>query len=502
MNAGRVAGVRRRDVLLSGVGALAAATFWSVASAAEEWDLIVVGAGTAGLPAAIAAANRKLRVLVVEKAPQLGGTLWVSGGEMSAAGTQVQLALGIHDRPEYHLRDIQRISGGTADSGLAGLAVRHAAATVDWLMQNGLKLAAGGPTYGAGHEPYGERRIHAPEGNGLATLSILRKLVASTAPTILYDTSVEELIQSAGVVRGVVARTADGQRRDIRARNVLIASGGHNGNPQMFRRLTGLPLYRRAVVPNGGIGIDLGLQAGGYVRGGENFLCDFGGIPVDFNWPSAVLGYSEHHPDRRPPWEIYVNICGERFIREDEPSVHRRETALLRQPEQRYWVVFDESVLRDAPPLMRAGRRSMLQSSDLAGMFDLYPTFRRAPSLERLSALTGLPEKALSATVRRYNAAQESGRDWLGREHMPAKFTEPPYYAICHQGSSLVSFAGIAVNEQLQVVQKSGAAIRNLFAAGEVLGFGNVSGRGYCGGMSVTPALTFGRLIGEHLISA
>src|SRR5690606_20778359 len=98
--------------------------------------------------------------------------------------------------------------------------------------------------------------------------------------------------------------------------------------------------------------------------------------------------------------------------------------------------------LREAPPLVRAPGNSEWQREDLMRLFGQYPTFKSAGSLRELSSLAGFPEKAFAETVQRYNAAQRSGRDWLGRQHMPRKMAEPPYYAICHQGSSLLSFAG------------------------------------------------------------
>ncbi len=488
-----------------GAGAITAVALSPLEALGSEWDLVIVGAGTAGLPAAIAAARRNLNVLVVEKASQMGGTLWISGGQMSAAGTFAQSELGIEDRPEDHLSDILRISEGTADRELASLAVAHAADTVDWLMTNGLKLNDSSPTVGTGHEQYGKPRVYAPENRGLSTLNILRALVNEAKPSILYEAEAVELIISRNTVAGVVVRMRDGLQRDILARNVLIASGGHNGNPRMFRDLHDVPLYRQpAVSANVGTGIELALQAGGYCRGGHNYLCDFGSIPASFEWPSPEFGRSSHHPHRRPPWEIYVNVDGERFLREDEPSVHQREIGLLKQPMQRYWTIFDRKVLEESPPLVRSAPPSLMMWSnrELTRLFGKRPAFERGESLEELARRIGVPAATLIETVRRYNEGQSSGEDWLGRQHMPVALKNPPFYAICHQGSTLLSFSGVAVNQKLQLIRKSGEAIRNVYAAGEVLGFGNVSGRAYCGGMGVTPALTFGRMLGQRLAAS
>ena len=92
----------KRDLLKYGTSLLTAAALpypYQVALAKEEWDTIIVGAGTAGIPAAIFAAERGLKVLVIEKASVIGGTLFVSTGQISGAGTVFQERKGIKDSP-------------------------------------------------------------------------------------------------------------------------------------------------------------------------------------------------------------------------------------------------------------------------------------------------------------------------------------------------------------------------------------------------------------------
>ena len=84
---------------------------------------------------------------------------------------------------------------------------------------------------------------------------------------------------------------------------------------------------------------------------------------------------------------------------------------------------------------------------------------------------------------------------------MPRPITDGPFYAIRIQGSQLIGWAGLAVDGQLRVVRQDGTAIPNLYAAGELLGTDQFMGDSYCGGMLVTPALTFGRLLGDRILS-
>jgi len=89
----------------------------------------------------------------------------------------------------------------------------------------------------------------------------------------------------------------------------------------------------------------------------------------------------------------------------------------------------------------------------------------------------------------------------FGRKHMPLPIAKPPFYAIRMQGTQLLSFAGLTVNPQLQVLKGNGQAIPNLYAAGEVLGAGATTGFGIVNGMLLTPALVFGRMIGERVFA-
>ena len=89
---------------------------------ANVYDLIIVGAGTAGIPCAVAAAENGAKVLLLDKADDIGGSLHTSGGHMSAAGTRRQKEKGIVDSVESHRADIDRISNGGARKDLVNLA--------------------------------------------------------------------------------------------------------------------------------------------------------------------------------------------------------------------------------------------------------------------------------------------------------------------------------------------------------------------------------------------
>jgi fumarate reductase flavoprotein subunit len=160
----------------------------------SKWDVIIVGAGTAGLSAAIFGARQGLKVLALDVAPKMGGTLFLSTGQMSAAGTRLQSELGIDDNPDLHFDDIMRISRGTADPAIARLATTHAPATFDWLMEHGFDLRDGNPVEGVAHEAYTRRRYYWGKRDGLSILDVLlpeiESLIAAGEVTVELETEV------------------------------------------------------------------------------------------------------------------------------------------------------------------------------------------------------------------------------------------------------------------------------------------------------------------------
>jgi fumarate reductase flavoprotein subunit len=94
-------------------------------------DAVVIGAGTAGIPFAITAADRGLSVIAIEKAPHVGGTLYYTGGIMNAGATRRQRECDIQDSPDDYFEEVMAISDREADPNLVRKAVEEAPRTVD-----------------------------------------------------------------------------------------------------------------------------------------------------------------------------------------------------------------------------------------------------------------------------------------------------------------------------------------------------------------------------------
>ncbi|MFF5249222.1 FAD-dependent oxidoreductase [Streptosporangium sp. NPDC000095] len=475
-------------------------------------DLVVVGAGTAGLPAAIEAAAHGLRVTVVEKGDRPGGTLWRSWAQLSAGGTALQRAKGIRDSPDLHFDDVMRISRNTADPELVRLAVDHAPATIEWLMASGFDMDPDAPAVLHFHEPYLLPRTYWGRNAGRSVLEVLlpafEKACAGSVTLALgtelvafrtAERAVETGKPGEPRVAGVTVRDPDGTFREIDATNVILTSGGYAGNPELFPRLTsGAPLAGPASPGAEGSGILAAVDAGGRVRGQDRFLPTYGGVlRSGSTWETVGLDdYPALTPQARAPWEIHVNTRGERFVAEDAPSVDDRENALLAQPELKFWVVYDAAIRRSAPALFPTW-----DETELDRAFDDHPSFVTALDLTTLARAAGMDPGVLADTVAAYNTAVASGDDPFGRAHLPAPIAEPPYYAVLNHGTTLKSPAGLAVDSRLRVIGPDGP-FANLWAAGEVIGGSTLSGKSFVSGMSVTPALGFGRMLGRRAAGA
>ena len=459
----------------------------------RSYDLVVVGAGTAGIPCAIEAAARGACVAVVEKSDRVGGTLQVSGGHMSAAGARRQHELGIEDSPDLHYDDVMRISRGAADGTLVRLAVDEAAHTVDWLEGLGLPFDPTTPALVYGHEPYSRPRTHWGVDGGRSILATLRPAwdehVAAGRIVPLLEHELVDLYREGGTVRGVLVRSAAGEA-EIRGPATVLATGGYAAGPALFSEVTpGSPRLASAAWPTStGDGIRVARRAGARLRGAEHYLPTLGGVEREpgrvYDWPEFVNLTAAD----RPPRELHVNARGERFLAEDDPSPDRRERALLEQPGHRFWIVFDEEALAGEP---------------LGYVWDVDTIRARARSADDVAGLAraaGIDPDGLVRTVLEWNAiVAATGGDPLGRELCEHAIVQPPFYALETCATSMISFGGVAVDGELRVVDGDGAPIAGVYAAGEVLGAAATSGNAFCGGMLVTPALSFGRILGRRL---
>ena len=471
---------------------------------ADEYDILVIGAGTAGLPCAIAAAEAGARVLLVDKADRIGGTLQLSGGHMSAAGARRQLESGIEgDTPAAHAADIDRISEHSVERhDLVTMAVENAASTVDWLDDHGFAFHPSTPRIVYGHEPYSVARTYYGVDEARTTLQTLVRIIEpylqSGAIELRLGTAVTKLLSEDGVVVGVVLDVGHDDV-PVRARATVLATGGFGSNPELFAELDGrgAPLVSAAMPTSTGDGLVMARQLGGAVAGVGTYLPTFGGMPHPddperVQWVDRPLLVATE----RVPWEVYVDRKGRRFVAEDDESIDRKERALTKIDGLTFWQILDDRAVSESRNIIVGW-----SADDLRTRANTRPGVREADTVGDLAELAGIDAAGLVATIEAYNAAVATGIDpnGLGRRIYPSRIDTPPYYAIQNHGITLITFAGLDVDASLAVRRTDGSTIAGLYAIGELLGSAATMGNSFCSGMLVGPCLTFGRLLGARL---
>ncbi|MCU0470722.1 MAG: FAD-binding protein, partial [Arcicella sp.] len=251
-----------------------------------------------------------------------------------------------------------------------------------------------------------------------------------------------------------------------------------------------------------GDGIIVAQSIGAKFKGAEMHNSTLGGIelePLSGRTDFWKLWVRVSNSVDRKPREIYVNEQAERFMNEDEPNPDVREKIVHQQSGRRFWLIFDETALMAGASIIPQWTQEQIKLEAENGK-----AIWKADNIEDLAVKIGLDSNSLYRTVVQFNKFCEQGTDNLFNRNL----SEPdsvfpvrnaPFYAILTYAYSLITFGGLATNEHLQVLNNNDEAIEGLYAAGEILGVAATSGDAFCGGMVLTPALSFGKFLGEKL---
>lgn len=462
-------------------------------------QLIIVGGGTAGLAAAVTATELGIDAIVLEKTERLGGQLHWSFGQFSAAGTRRQARCGIEDSPRSHYDDVMRIGHGLATPDLVDLATRHAGRTVDWLEELGFPFADDCPALVHGHEVYSAPRTYWAAGprteGGIGILRTLEPRIGAPVDVRLEHRFESFLLDGDHRVVGVRASNRDGMV-ELRAQTTLLTTGGYAANRALLAQLQ--PRWPGALVgcldhATGDGHIAVRDTFGTKLIRGEHYIPTMGMIE-DPDRPGFGFRLADQRlivdANARPPWELWANLEGERFVAEDTPSPHEREERLAAQPDLTMVGIWDHAAVRNGPPAIGPGwTRDQELDEASRGRWLV-----RADDLSELAGELGVSASGLQRSVDRYNEALSAGRpDPMGRTHRPQTVAEPPFYGVRTVGGMLLTRGGPEVDDELRPISATGRSVDGLRLAGEVLGMSQFSGDAFAGGMSIGPALTLGR---------
>jgi fumarate reductase flavoprotein subunit len=451
--------------------------------------VVVVGAGAAGLTAALAARDGGAEVLILERDHTPAGSTAMSQGNIAAAGSRSQKENGVEDSGEIFADDIVKLARGQTDAKLARAFADASGPTIDWLVDaHGIPLALD-PDWGTtlGHS---RSRIHAtPTKTGTELMTCLIGACEAAGADLLTDAHVVDVYADAdGTVRGVRFERPGGEAEDVGCDALILATCGFGANRDMVRKFIpemGEALYH-GHEGNEGEGIQWGMELGAATAD----MTAFQGLGA-LAEPSRVL----IHYAIILRGGIIVNTKGERFTDEsvDISGMGRKVTA---QPDHIAWFIYDQ------PRQDFVAKYYETQEALEVG------AIRRADSLREVAAIAKLPADVLTATVEESIAMQRGEKDDPLRRDFTANppLSGPPWYAVRVCGALFHTQGGLVIDEHAQVQRTDGTALPNLFAAGGTArSTSGPSDWGYIPAAGLFTAVTQGRLAGEaaaRLVSA
>jgi fumarate reductase flavoprotein subunit len=449
-------------------------------------DVVVVGAGIAGMCAALTAVEAGAKTILIEK----GATHNGRGFDDGCFNSSVHKEAGVlYDREEL-IGELMKQANYRVDQRLITLWVDHSGESIDWLRAmvepKGLKCFL--PSSDTHHEgPY--KVYHTAvnfTGQNAKLVSVLEEIAKEKGVDIRYKTPGIQLIrQGNGRVTAIIAKSQGGDYIRFNAKQgIILSTGGYDNNPEMMKKYLRpsdlrIERFNSANKICTGDGHNMGLAVGADMDETPHTLIVGNGV---------VNNGDEFYLVMFTPW-LRVDRLGRRYVNEDSDYC-RAANANAIQPEHFNWSILDSS----------AGGGSGQEAEAMKRQLERYVeegTVLKANTLDELAGKMKMDSEVFKATVARYNTLAKNKKDIDfgvdGDKMRPVE--KSPFYAVEVRNFALVTISGLKVNTKLQVLDKEGKPILGLYAAGNTSGgfFSDTYPRNVHG-ISHGRAITFGRL--------
>jgi len=410
-----------------------------------ETDVVFVGGGSAGLSGAVRARELGLKAMILEKLGSCGGDAMIAAGFWVAAETQFQKDQGIEDSKDALYRYFMDISSYKARPDLIRVLVDRSASNLQWMQKQGLVIGKEVQTFGTTTVP----RVHQNEGMGAQFVKTMKGRAEELGVEIMLKTGAKRLIVENGSVLGVSAETEGGDELEVRARGVVLCTGGYGRNKKMVNEHQ--PIKKHAMVCAGwahGDGIQMAKEAGAEIAGLNTCVGYKGDMPgtAGLSMRSFFLIMFSNYP--------IVNKLGERFM-DESIWVQYFANALSNQPDSIGFVVIDDAMRTENP------------FSDLAKEIES-GKIKKADTFNELATQAGLPPDKFVASIERYNEFAKAGNDEeFGKPAaLLTPLGTPPFYAIEIIPLILNTAGGPIIDKNARVLTPAGSPIPGLYAAG------------------------------------
>ncbi len=441
-------------------------------------DIVIIGAGGAGMAAGITAAQEGKSVIIVEKAPMVGGNTSRATGGMNAAGSHYQEEAGIEDSVELFVEDTIKGGHGLNNPDLVQVMAENSADAIVWLDSIGAELSnvgkAGGASVNRAHRPVDENGKILSVGTYLVTK--LEEACIDNGVEILLETQATEIVMEDGVAVGIIANSPT-VNYTINAGAVIVASGGFGGNLEMVAELK--PELEGYVSTNAptltGDGIKMAEAVGAATVDMEQIQIH----PTVVQANGALITES-----LRGDGAILLNAEGKRFI--DETQTRDVVSAnVIAQTDSYAWLIVNQAMFDDSTVVQKyVDQEYLIAAEDVAA----------------LAELIGADEAVIQESLDAWNTAIETQNDAeCGREGLDTiayNVSEGPYYAVKIAPGIHHTMGGIMINTNAEVIDTEGNVIPGLYAAGEVTG--GVHGGNRLGANAVTDIIVYGRIAAQQ----
>jgi succinate dehydrogenase/fumarate reductase flavoprotein subunit len=424
-------------------------------------DLLVFGGGMAGMSAAARAASDGSSVILVEKGPAIGGSAMYAGFIWTAPTVEVMHEVNPKGDPALSARVVEGYGEG-----------------VDWVRSLGVHVADPVTVLGYGRGSQTD----------MANYLLACERLVRERGELLTGWTAQRLLVEDGAVVGAEIENESGERRVIRSRSTLLATGGFGGDPALRGEhihplATDLPLRSN---PNSvGDGLRLGRAVGAaFGPPGAGFYGHLIPSKIAYTNPYEFTDLTFYHSEHG----VLINLEGRRFC-DETVGDHLNTLYVLDQPEARALLIYDQRVHDEWMMAPYVEGVEPLDKFQLA-----YRRSARAAVAEEIDEFEALPDEwgypgpATRDTLLEFNRECEAGNPNPTRTLDSVPLVDPPYYVIEVIPAITFTFSGLRIDPHARVLDESGEVIPGLLAAGADAG--GVFNRAYAGGLAC--ALVFG----------
>ena len=436
-----------------------------------EADIVIIGAGGAGLTAAIEATKKGAKVIVVEKNSFMGGNTNYATGGMNAANTKLQAEKGVVDSAELFYEDTLKGGHNLNDPVLLKKLTEESSNAIDWLTEIGASLTKLSRSGGQSVDRTHTTADGSPIGSYL--MSVFEKNIIDLGIEVRLNTKATEIIAKDNQAAGIVVETNDGQTYSIHAKAVIIASGGFGANQELVVQ------YKPELE-------GFGTTNHPGATGDAFYMLDALKVAtVDMEQiqthPTVVPVKNEMITEGvRGEGALLVNREAVRFINELETR-DVVSKAILAQEGKTAFLILDSGVEERLASVSKYKKMGLLTEG---------------ATIAELAEKLGLDPVVLEETVTSYNTYFKNQNDEaFGRRVLAGEIAKGPFYAVEVAPAIHHTMGGIKINDQAQVLNTSSEVVPGLFAAGEVTG--GIHGGNRIGGNAVADIVVFGRIAGS-----